>query len=295
MPRPYWWFGKNFPKKEKSDIFLTFINNFAILRKEVKIEKMKKIFGGILIVIALILLSVWGVTKAQGVARNPATVIPSGKTVVVPDQATDNSPVLEKAIFIHYRKGYGKPPEAGKVKGSPQCYGFLSKEAKLKTIENFTIHPELDSLVIWNSALEWDSHTATKLFGTYAVDNTANWDNETPDGRNELSFGNYPSQGVIAVTVVWGYFSGSPQTRGIVEFDVMFDTDYVWGDGTVSPTLMDLQNIATHEIGHGVGLGDVYETACSEVTMYGYSDYGETKKITLEQPDITGLLKLYGN
>jgi len=27
--------------------------------------------------------------------------------------------------------------------------------------------------------------------------------------------------------------------------------------------------------------------------MYGYSDYGEIIKRTLENPDITGLLKLY--
>jgi hypothetical protein len=29
--------------------------------------------------------------------------------------------------------------------------------------------------------------------------------------------------------------------------------------------------------------------------MYGYSDYGEVKKRTLEQPDITGLQTLYGS
>jgi predicted Zn-dependent protease len=57
---------------------------------------------------------------------------------------------------------------------------------------------------------------------------------------------------------------------------------------------MDLQNIATHEFGHAVGLGDIYDTACSSVTMYGYSDYGDTVKRTLETPDITGLRTLYG-
>jgi tryptophanase len=46
--------------------------------------------------------------------------------------------------------------------------------------------------------------------------------------------------------------------------------------------------------GHGVGLDDVYDTACSEVTMYGYSTYGEIKKRDLETPDIIGLQKLYG-
>lgn len=74
----------------------------------------------------------------------------------------------------------------------------------------------------------------------------------------------------------------------------MFDTDFTWGDATIDPAVMDLQNIATHEIGHGAGLDDVYDLACSEVTMYGYSDYGETKKRTLEEPDITGIQELYG-
>lgn len=73
-----------------------------------------------------------------------------------------------------------------------------------------------------------------------------------------------------------------------------FDTDFVWGDATVDATLMDHQNIATHEIGHGVGLADVYDAPCVDVTMYGYSDNGETKKRDLASADITGLQGLYG-
>jgi len=57
---------------------------------------------------------------------------------------------------------------------------------------------------------------------------------------------------------------------------------------------MDLENIATHEIGHGAGLNDIYSSSCTAVTMYGYSDYGETSKRTLEIPDIQGLQTLYG-
>lgn len=57
---------------------------------------------------------------------------------------------------------------------------------------------------------------------------------------------------------------------------------------------MDLQNIAVHEIGHGLGLADVYEAVCSEVTEYGYSTEGETKKRSIEPADITGLQSLYG-
>lgn len=81
----------------------------------------------------------------------------------------------------------------------------------------------------------------------------------------------------------------------------MFETNHTWGyAGPTNETelgdlnVMDLQNIATHELGHGVGLADLYETSCSEVTMYGYSTEGETKKRTLEEPDIIGIQKLYG-
>lgn len=261
------------------------------------------------------ILVVGGLAIAKGVERNPATVVPSGRTVIVPDKAIDNSPVLERAIFIHYREGFAKPgTECGNeicepsenarncpadcLNGEEQpklkCYGVLSKGAKLKSTKDLTIHPDLDLSAILDSASEWDSNTSVALFGGYASDAGADWDSEAPDGRNEFSLGNYPEPGVIAVAVVWGYFSGPPRFREIVEFDVLFDTDYAWGDAASNPALMDLQNIATHEIGHGVGLDDVYETACSEVTMYGYSDYGEINKRTLEQSDITGLQKLYG-
>jgi len=107
--------------------------------------------------------------------------------------------------------------------------------------------------------------------------------------------------GVIAVCIVWGYFTGPPSTRRIVEFDIMFDTDFNWGcagdtneTGLGDTSFMDLQNIATHELGHGVGLGDLYITEASDETMYGYSTEGETKKRTLYIGDIAGIQELYG-
>jgi len=105
-----------------------------------------------------------------------------------------------------------------------------------------------------------------------------------------ISFGDYPNDNVIAVTSVWFTRVG----KRIVEFDQLYNTRFTWGDATVNPAVMDLQNIATHELGHGVGLADIYSTTCSAVTMYGYSTEGETQKRTLEQPDITGLQRMYG-
>ncbi|MBI5061837.1 MAG: matrixin family metalloprotease [Candidatus Aenigmarchaeota archaeon] len=204
-------------------------------------------------------------------------------------QHTDDKGPLTKITFVHYAKGVAKPAKPVK-----QCYAFLSNGAKLKTMKNLTIHPDLNAASIMDSTAEWDSHTSKSLFDGYTIDSTANWDETAPDGRNEFSYGNYPEPGVIAVTNVWGYFYGPLQTREIVEFDVMFDTDFVWGDALSDPSLIDTQNIATHEIGHGVGLSDLYNSVCSAETMYGYSNYGETSKRDLYNGDIAGLQKLYG-
>lgn len=91
------------------------------------------------------------------------------------------------------------------------------------------------------------------------------------------------------MTAVW---YDSTQTK-IVEVDIMFNTYYSWGDATLNSSLMDLQDIATHEFGHALGLGDVYTRACVPATMFGYSSVGETYKRTLDSADVTGLAKIY--
>lgn len=207
---------------------------------------------------------------------------------------------LEKTVYIHYKKNLKKE---GKGRKSNSCYGFLSKDAKWKKLPtSIIINPEnsdgLDGEFIKNAVIvageEWDGYVETELFSEYELDDTADWDNDIPDRRNEISFGDYPQSNVIAVAVVWGYFSGSPQLREIIEFDILLDTDFTWGDAESNSSLMDVQNIVTHEIGHGIGLNDIYKTQCSEETMYGYSQEGEIKKRDLYFGDILGIQKLYG-
>jgi len=243
--------------------------------------------------------------EAKALENSAAIEKAQGDSVSTPPGLEKMPPGLEKIVFIHYRKGHGKPPGTpggggGKKPKEPKCYDFLAKGVKWKELPvSYVIHPDLEACVsgaIFSSAETWDDATSTELFSNNPQeDKTATWDSDTPDGRNELVFGDYPKEGVIAVTVVWGYFSGPPGLRKIIEFDILFDIDFEpWGDATQTANMMDLQNIATHEFGHGIGLGDIYETACSDVTMYGYSEYGETKKRDLEPADITGIQELYG-
>lgn len=106
-------------------------------------------------------------------------------------------------------------------------------------------------------------------------------------------FGNIDSSGAIAVTIVWGYFSGPPRFRELIEWDVVFDNvDYTFGDATLDSSVMDFLNIATHEFGHAAGMGHP-ESTCTEETMYAYSDFGETKKRDLNAGDIAGVVALY--
>jgi len=220
------------------------------------------------------------------------------KAVAISPQGEENSkaPDLEKIEFIHWKKGYGKP-EWAKAPKAPSCYKFFSPKVKWASLPvSYTINPtnpqnlpeSFIGKAVFDSAETWDAAATSKeLMDGYTIDNTAVYGDQ--NYKNAVTFGNYPTEGVIAVTTTWY----NPATKRIVEFDMMFDTDWTWGDALADSSKMDLQNIATHELGHGVGLADVYDTVCSEVTMYGYSDYGEIKKRTLEQPDITGLLGLY--
>lgn len=228
-----------------------------------------------------------------------ATVLPSGQTVVVPQTAVNHSPALESVTFIHYRDGQirpEKPPRDGTT-----CYAFISKGAKLTSVEDILVNPSGSGMdepyvvsAAFDSAMEWDNHTSAALWGTINLDYAANFDS-VADGLNEISFGPYDNPNVIAVTRIWGIFSGLPSSRYIDQFDILFNSAFNWGDvvATGNTALMDYINIATHEIGHGVGLSDLYNT-CAEETMYGYSTEGETKKRDLNAGDIQGLIKLYG-
>lgn len=205
---------------------------------------------------------------------------------------------VDKITFIHYKDGTIKP--VGGAAKAPTCYKLLGPKWKSLPV-SYVINPNgygetFVTSAISASAEEWDSYTSTTLFDGYTVDNSATWDDtaDQVDYKNEYVFGSYSDNNVIAVTVVWYTRYG----RQIVDYDVLFNTYYTWKDCSVAGTncsaAMDLQNIATHETGHGIGLADIYNSQCSAVTMYGYSDYGDIQKRDLEQADVTGLQKLYG-
>ena len=246
----------------------------------------------------------------------PSTAVEVASGVFYLGTSVDNGRLVEGYAFIDYKKRFGKPgTECGNGICEPgeninkcpadcggtvepdtsSCYGFLAKGAKWKVTEPFVVASNIDALATAGDLDAWDSQVTFNIFGnqdlSLVVDGV---DTVSPDGKNEVMYGNISNQGVIAMAVVWGIFSGPPFARELVEWDVVFDNvDYPWGDATIDPTVMDFENIATHEFGHAAGMGDLYEDKCSEQTMYGYASYGETKKRTLEAGDIKGVRELY--
>lgn len=60
-----------------------------------------------------------------------------------------------------------------------------------------------------------------------------------------------------------------------------------------SSSAYDFQNMAVHELGHGLQLGDISNN--SEATMYYSMAKGETKKRTLDVDDVNGIKSIYGS
>ena len=103
--------------------------------------------------------------------------------------------------------------------------------------------------------------------------------------------------GTLAVTTVWYYVV----TKAIVKATVKFDADDGWGvlSGTYcygkgTGTLFDIQDVATHEIGHVVGLGHPASSSVNvPLTMFAYATQGETYKTTLASGDKKGIAAVY--
>ena len=136
----------------------------------------------------------------------------------------------------------------------------------------------------------WTNVVGADLTFSYGSTNISECGENDGDGKNIVCFGPINTTGTLAQNTTW-YYTDSGE---MFESDIKFNTNYPWGtDG--SSNSYDVQNVGTHELGHSVGLADLYAAADSEKTMYGYSSKGETKQRTLEQDDINGIIYLYGN
>jgi len=208
--------------------------------------------------------------------------------------APSASSSLEKVVILHYAKASARPAP---FSNDSMTFKLIAKGVKWPSSVTYSINPVGSDLstdtvlsTMATSASTWDNATSFGLFNP-PTETTVTSIGITTDGNNNIIWKDiedtYP--GVIAATFLYyNRFSGV-----ISEFDMVFNSYYKWNT-TGDSSAMDVQDIATHELGHVCGLADIYAPPNWSLTMYGYSDLGETYKRDLATGDIFGVQKLYG-
>jgi hypothetical protein len=140
-------------------------------------------------------------------------------------------------------------------------------------------------VAITNSFDTWTAADPDKVFdgGSTSVKTTRF------DGTNAILWKRL-SPSTIGVTYIWYYTS----TGEVAEVDTAFNGRYLWRifsgteDCSTDFDAYDVQNIATHEFGHWLGLDDLYGDDDQHLTMYGFGAGGELKKRSLGTGDDDG-------
>ena len=122
------------------------------------------------------------------------------------------------------------------------------------------------------------------------------------DGQNIVAW-NRLSRNTLGATYVWYYTNSGT----VAEVDTIMNSRFTWNwtnPSTIEPpktvdnycpttNAYDAQDILTHELGHWIGLDDLYSPNEEDLTMYGYGDKQELKKDTLESGDVLGVGATY--
>jgi hypothetical protein len=119
------------------------------------------------------------------------------------------------------------------------------------------------------------------------------------DGQNIIAW-NRLSNSTLGAT----YIRYNPDTGVVVDVDTIMNNRHSWTwtnpssvneDQQCSSTnAYDAQNILVHELGHWIGLRDLYGSQDEDHTMFGYASKNELKKDSLEQGDLDGTIQIYG-
>ena len=190
---------------------------------------------------------------------------------------------------------FGEPPPKDKFFASDICssgtkaYSYLVQGVKWKT---YPVTYGFD----FSTSTVAERNAVSRAFTEYDLVG------EPPGG-----FFSWVSYANAQIKITWKYIDGAYNQLGKTSFSYRTDTGAITSATItfdradrffISPTercgafgnQFDMQNIATHEVGHAINLGHVSDRLQS---MYPTSFAGETLKRTLGFGDIAGLRNLY--
>lgn len=285
-----------------------------------------KIFAWVIFFVFFLIATQASLAVMPSPTQVPNTKSHNQKSLTIPSNAVQVAPnvfsigsafdpgtgqIVDGFMILHPKYENAKSSAASQKPGGTVCYGYLASGAKWKTVEPWLVNATnsagiSDSTVfslMQKDISKWEDATDGVVNSVAVVDVLGNGslttealvaDSKAPDDKNEVYFGSIADSSTIAVTTVWGIFSGPTFSRKLVEWDMVFNTYYSWSASELgNPNDMDFENISTHELGHAIGLADLYNSGCSEQTMYGYGTQGETKKRDLNTGDLQGVNSLY--
>lgn len=156
-----------------------------------------------------------------------------------------------------------------------------------------------------SAADTWDGVTSRNLFydGGVIIDSRKNADNPY-DGYSVHAW-KYLSLAPSALAYSRTRY-GYPKVNGyytVLESDVSYNTRYSWTTDWSTAVnnngrIFDVQTVALHELGHTLGLGDLYTLPSTDPRRGDYSQimnsYNDPQR-TLGSGDIAGIRKLYGS
>ncbi len=204
------------------------------------------------------------------------------------------TPKIEKGVFVDH--GYSSPPwyppteETDSYRWGPKIY-WADSSPQVDVIIYTGEQPSgLDTFeAIKAGFTAWDDETGAFLYGSFP-EGLGSGPGVVLDGKNTVQWAPIDgSSGIIGVTYYWYYTA----TKEMIEFDIVLDRDEPWATER-TPIAFDVQNIATHEAGHTLGLKDLRSPKDGALTMHAYTWKGDDFKKTLGSGDILGIQKIYG-
>ena len=123
----------------------------------------------------------------------------------------------------------------------------------------------------------------------------------TDDAEHGFELGGRNTNDIIAITGDWPYSEHyaavtittyDSYTGALIDADIVFNANRDWSvGGNPEPYQQDLLDVATHEVGHLIGLE---HSENSEATMYAEGPRGSTARRTLHFDDLDALTAAYG-